>query len=144
MEVKFYMTKSSNNTINKELENETVYDIKFKDRVDITRPIIKLQVESFGDLNYCYIPDFNRYYFIDDVIIERTGIYVISLSVDVLESFKNDIMNCWGYINQQEKVNPYYDSGYRSETKKEIDIFESDVIIEMDSNLMVTVIGGVF
>ena len=144
MEVKFYKTKSSNNTIGKYLENETVFDIYFKDRVDIQQPIVKLQVDDFIDYNYCYIPKFDRYYFIEDITIERTGIYTLRMRVDVLESFQNDIMNCKAFVTQKEKVNPYYDSGYKSELRKEIDVFESDVELELEDNMIVTTVGGVF
>ena len=36
---------------------------------------------------------FNCYYFITDITVIRTGLFAISLMVDVLESFKSDIKN---------------------------------------------------
>lgn len=49
-----------------------------------------------GDLrgyNYCYIPLFERYYFITDIVIKTGNTQEVSLSVDVLQSFKGDADN---------------------------------------------------
>ena len=40
------------------------------------------------EFNYAYIPQFNRYYFVSSVSTAATGLYVVSLVVDVLMSFK--------------------------------------------------------
>ena len=47
--------------------------------------------------NYAYIPDFDRYYFIDNVSWSR-GIWTISMHVDVLGSFRGDILNSRQYV----------------------------------------------
>ena len=47
--------------------------------------------------NYAYIPDFQRYYFIDDISWSQ-GIWTLTMHADVLASFKNDIMNSRQYV----------------------------------------------
>lgn len=42
--------------------------------------------------NYAYIPDFQRYYFIDDISLNTGGNCVISLSVDVLYTYSAQIL----------------------------------------------------
>ena len=42
--------------------------------------------------NYCYIPEFNRYYYITNVSIYRNILRVLSLKVDVLYSFKTSVL----------------------------------------------------
>lgn len=54
--------------------------------------------------NYVFIPEFSRYYFVDDIISLGNNFWSISLSVDVLMSFKKYIynLNCWVDRNEYE------------------------------------------
>lgn len=64
--------------------------------------------------NYMYISDFDRFYFIDDIISYRTGLWIIKASVDVLMSFKNDIIQSEVIIDKAENEmdsNLYLDDG---------------------------------
>lgn len=145
MLMKMYDTKSSNNVINKVLENEHEFDIKFKDKTDIVNPVVILSSKTLILSNYAYIPDFNRYYFVDKIELFPNSIYHITLRCDVLESFKDEILASSGFINQQTKnVNKYYNSNYQSEVRKEVDLYKSDVSIDTNikSTILVT-IGGV-
>lgn len=145
MLMKMYDTKSSNNVINKVLENEHEFDIKFKDKTDIVNPVVILSSKTLILSNYAYIPDFNRYYFVDKIELFPNSIYHITLRCDVLESFKDEILASSGFINQQTKnVNKYYNSNYQSEVRKEVDLYKSDVTIPTDvkTTILVT-IGGV-
>ena len=145
MLMKMYDTKSSNNTINKVLENEHEFDIKFKDKTDIVNPVVILHSSTLILSNYAYIPDFHRYYFVDKIELFPNSVYNITLRCDVLESFKDDILASSGFINQQsQNVNKYYNSNYQSEVRKEVDLYKSNVTIPVDvkSTILVT-IGGV-
>jgi len=145
MLMKMYDTKSSNNVINKVLENEHEFDIKFKDKTDIVNPVVILHSSTLILSNYTYIPDFHRYYFVDKIELFPNSVYNITLRCDVLESFKDDILASSGFINQQsQNVNKYYNSNYQSEVRKEVDLYKSNVTIPIDvkSTILVT-IGGV-
>lgn len=48
--------------------------------------------ESYIGANYAYIPEFQRYYFIDDISLNTGGNCVISLSVDVLYTYSAQIL----------------------------------------------------
>lgn len=145
MLMKMYDTKSSNNVINKVLENEQSFDIKFKDKTDIVNPVVILHSPTLILSNYAFIPDFNRYYFVDKIELFPNSVYHITLRCDVLESFKDEILASSGFINQQsQNVNRYYNSNYQSEVRKEVDLYKSDVTI--DTNIKTTIlvtIGGV-
>ena len=65
-------------------------------------PVIKIEHDSPIDFDYVYIAAFNRYYFVEDITILRTGIMEIKLSVDVLESFKSGILGNTAIIDKQE------------------------------------------
>lgn len=53
-------------------------------------------------INYCYIPAWNRYYFIEDITCENTYIYSITLKCDVLMTFRNDINDIYGVVDRAE------------------------------------------
>lgn len=52
--------------------------------------------------NYVYIPEFNRYYFIDDIEVINNRLWRIYCSVDALMSFKDEILELNCLINRQE------------------------------------------
>lgn len=63
---------------------------------DIMNPSIELKASPLA-FNYAYIPSWGRYYFIDDIQIV-SGAYIVSLSVDVLGSYKTQIGAHTAYI----------------------------------------------
>ena len=64
----------------------------------IQDPIIDIKTNaSLSEFNYAYIPDFKRYYFVDDVSW-NLGIWSLSLRVDVLGSFRTDIRRSRQYV----------------------------------------------
>ena len=144
MIMKMYNTSDSNNTINKTLANETEFNIKLKGNTSITQPVVVLHSNNIILFNYAYIPEFNRYYFVDKIELFPNGIYNISLKVDVLESFKNDIKNSSGLISKQTNINNYYNDSYESEIKKEVDLYRSNITFDLNKKEKILVtIGGV-
>ena len=110
MEIWFYTTKSENNRLEKTLENELTIEGHFTGEVDIMQPTLAVQNPAIASSNYCYIPNLNRYYFIDKVEITRTQIFTVYLSLDVLMSYKDAIKDLTVIVSNA-KGNPYY-SGY--------------------------------
>lgn len=137
-----YNTSSANNTINKVLTDATEYEIEIKRPDNINHIAILLHSDDFIDFNYAYIDRFKRYYFIEKIEIRQNKMYELYLRCDVLETFKDEILQCEGYIFQQENINPYYDSGYKSEERKEIDVYKSDVSLTGETSTILVTIGG--
>jgi hypothetical protein len=59
----------------------------------IINPVIKIKNDSFDFkyINYVFIPDFGRYYFIDNYSIVDGFYLILNLSVDALNSFWNEL-----------------------------------------------------
>lgn len=93
MQITLYVNASEKNKINKSLTAVSTLMGSVKDNTSITHPKILIEYDNPVSFNYCYIDAFNRYYFVDDVIIVRNNLLQISLSVDVLESFKTAILS---------------------------------------------------
>ncbi len=109
MQIEFYNTNSEVNRIGKTLTNKTVLTGNFKGEVDLRNPVMTVTTNLLN-FNYCYIPDLNRYYFIDKIEITRSNLYTIMLHIDVLETYKNAIKKL-NVIVSQSSNNPYY-NGY--------------------------------
>lgn len=93
MNLTLYVNNSEKNKIGKNITNDFNLSGTLRDATNIINPVILIELNEIGNYNYCYIPDFNRYYFITDITVIRTGLFAISLMVDVLESFQTSIKN---------------------------------------------------
>lgn len=68
---------------------------------------INIEYNSVPDFNYVYIHEFDRYYYIINIYSIRNNLWELSLSVDVLMTYKNGILNSKGFIERSESlVNP--------------------------------------
>lgn len=145
MNALLYYNKSSDNTINKELEYIKTYDIKLHKDFNYVTGSITINSNDLINGNYIYLPDLKRYYFIDSKVIVSAKAYILNLSVDVLESFKNEILNSNCLIKKCDDYNKYYDDGsYKNEVRKEVTTYKSDVKIDYDNPATILVtLGGV-
>lgn len=79
-------------------------DCEFNDSCSFSNPVINVGVTAFPPVerefykyNYCYIPTFSRYYFIDEWIW-NAGMWSCKCHVDVLASFRDPILNGNFYV----------------------------------------------
>lgn len=93
MNLILYNNKSSKNKIGKILTNP--YNLTGTLRAETSTTSLQILIESvnLNPYNYMYISEFNRYYFITDIISVRTGLWLVNASIDVLESFKSEILS---------------------------------------------------
>ena len=112
MKVIFYYNQSDSRVINKNLiTGEDLYGVPRED-ISVMRPIIRFESDSVVRYNYAYIPELQRYYSVVDRTIYRDGVWDISFEVDVLMSFRGDIMNLNVIVDKQtipENGNEYID-----------------------------------
>ena len=113
MEIKFYKNKSEKNKIGKDLHNELSLNGNLREESSIINPTILVEHSNLTVYNYAYIPEFKRYYFISEMTSVRNGLWRVSLSVDVLESYKTDILNLSCIVDKQQNqsYNNYIDDG---------------------------------
>lgn len=74
------------------------FSVTLKEGCDLSNPVLSI-AESFATLSgYNYATFLGRYYWVQDIRVERTGYCVISLKVDVLATYKTDIGNADLYV----------------------------------------------
>lgn len=145
MEIILYSTTDGENIINKDLDEKYRFNIKMKKDIDLITPTIILNDKgtmNFNSCNYCYIEEFNRYYFIRTVENLANRIWALVMECDVLESFKNDILNSDAEINRRIKEGDYFSTNMKVETIREIDVYKSDVTLVNEKNIILSTIGG--
>lgn len=98
MIVTLYSSNEEVKSFPKSLSNGVDLAGNLRDECDIINPVISIVGMKPNDtFNYCYIPEFSRYYFITDKKVITTSVVEISLHEDVLQTWSQ-------YILQQEGV----------------------------------------
>lgn len=95
MVVKFYNTSSDPRIINKYLTNEHILqNVEITDVTSVDAPTLKLDLTTEKlNRNYCYIPSFDRYYYLGDAQVINGNHLEIDCKCDVLMSFKSAILS---------------------------------------------------
>ena len=83
-----------------------VLNIELKDGCSIVNPILLVNTHTtqleqdtnaIFTYNYCYIPEFSRYYYIDDWTY-NPGLWIANTHVDCLSSWRKDILDSYLFI----------------------------------------------
>lgn len=129
MDIYMYKNSAEKIVLNKDnyLSSEIHLSGYLRDECDIINPVIEISKAAYSKIwygaetvdvqstgqdvmsenpyaipehNYIYIPKFKRYYFVDNITSVRKGLWRISMSVDVLMSFRDKINNLTGIVKR--------------------------------------------
>lgn len=145
MEMRLYKTMDNDNVINKELDLLYTFNINLKNTTDIITPIILVNDKkemNIKQCNYCYLEHFNRYYFIRTIENMNNNVWRLYLECDVLESFKDDILNSRAEYKRKVKQGDYLQFNNINDVRKDIDIYESNVSLNGEKSIIFSSIGG--
>lgn len=86
MDIDLYTTDSAKNVLNKKLTKVKTIDGTI---LEYDQNVNNLHISLYTSdiFNYVYIPDFKRYYFVNDVSISENGIKIYDLACDLLMTF---------------------------------------------------------
>ena len=144
MEIKLYTTEDADNVINKTLALVSTVQIQLRDTHNITAPVVLLGEIAGVDLktvNYAYMDEFKRFYFVRSINVGPNNIYALALECDVIETYKEDILNSSAQINRGVKKGDYGDIGTSIEVRREVDIFKSDKGFVGKNSIILSTIG---
>lgn len=127
-DIKFQRTSSMNNKVGKSIDDVVTFSGTLKNETSVLDPVILVELpepedpedpdtgeiteRQFFQCNYAYIQRFARHYFITDMRSIRNNIVEVSMHVDVLETYKDDIKDLNAIIRRQENIwNLYLDDG---------------------------------
>ena len=79
-----------------------------REESNIVNPSILVEMASApADVNYLYVADFGRYYFVNDITSVRNGLWRFDCTSDPLMSFKTQIRGCTGIVRRAESHTAY-------------------------------------
>ena len=103
--VQLYRNTAEKNRVDKTsyLTTQGTYKGSLRSSCNVLNPEIVIQSNSLPSSNYMFIKEFgNRWYFIEGWRIVATGLYELTASVDVLMTYKEQILNLEAVIERQE------------------------------------------
>lgn len=139
--IDLYINKSTSNTANKNISlvAEKVNCV-YTDSIDVLNPTVRLKYfNGIDKVNYCYLADTNRYYYVNT--IKNAGEIELSLSVDVLMSHLEEIKQITGTIDRNENESNGYlvDDRYQSYAYRQITCKSYPTGLTHDSLILMTV-----
>lgn len=152
MTITLYKNFSDKRNLNKNLTEVKTVSATAKGDINIISPTLIIQYFS-TDFNYCYISEFNRFYYVNSLTLLTGQRLQINLSVDVLMSYKEEIKNLTVNVLRYENIEPTFltDSRiplYSDTVQKVIEFPENIFNLENPSvnskNFLLTVAGGDF
>lgn len=111
-----YRCNSAVNVVDKDLNQEFEVTGVLRDGSSVIDPVILIEANSPGfhanDVNYLYIQEFRRYYYITNIVSSNYTLWEIHGHVDVLMSYKEQIRAQTAIVARQEaQYNLYLDDG---------------------------------
>lgn len=144
MEIDLYRVEEAENVISKKLINPTTQPLRLKRDVNILNPVITLREKDgfiFDGFNYCYIAELGRYYFINNVDRIHARIVSLSLEIDVLETYKDEILNADARFNRGIKQGDYYNGTIESTVNADVKLYDSGVAFVDAETLIISTMG---
>lgn len=105
MIVKLYtnFNKRANSTLQPDFSLGLEENVALKDGTSVEAPVLILQTGNFQNFTYCYIPTFDRCYYVDDIVSVSSYVWEIHLRLDVLATHRTKIGNYSGYCLRSSK-----------------------------------------
>ena len=103
-----YRNSSDERYVDKLLELRGEIQVEYKEDTSFTNPTFIITGNyALKDINYVYIPDMSRYYYVKDIRYSKQRIY-LDCHTDVIMSFKQRLRDCKAIIKRnQYKFNLY-------------------------------------
>lgn len=110
MHITFYTTDSEPEKVDKTLGTPLALTGSLRNESNVINPRILVEADAatLADKNYAYIPDFDRYYFISEVVSVRNHVCMVIMRVDVLMSFKTQIRANYAFLEKQKNTGSRY------------------------------------
>ena len=93
MNITLYQSTAEKNRLNKAdyLTVQATYSGTLREDCSVITPSVEVQSIGLPQGNYAYILEFNRYYFIREIVATNNGLWRLSLEVDVLYTYNAQI-----------------------------------------------------
>lgn len=139
MKLQLFQNKSSENTINKDLTLIATKNINLKQSTNLYQTFLVFKNDNTTDYSKVnYAKMLSKYYFVSHETLQNNSLIRLHLKEDVLETYKDDILNSSADIIEKSTPN----NVRNIKTSKEVETFKlkSTVVLpKTQSVIMVTV-----
>lgn len=97
-----YNNASPVNAMDKSLTQITSLTGNLREESNVINPTILFQASSISNINYAYIPELSRYYFVQEIESVRTNLWRVHLHVDVLYTYRSQIRQNHALVYRQQ------------------------------------------
>ena len=108
MEIKLYKTSSPRKKLVKDLTDGITLVGTLRAQSSVMAPTFTVQDTAVVGYNYCYIPDFGRWYYINGIDALRSNLYELSLGIDVLMTYAKAIRSNAAIVDKVENYGAAY------------------------------------
>lgn len=108
MEIKLYKTSSPRKKLVKDLTDGITLTGTLRGQSSVMSPSLQIQDIAIIGYNYCYIPDFGRYYYINGINALRANLFELSLGIDVLMTYAEAIRNNAAIVDKVQNFGAAY------------------------------------
>lgn len=108
MEIKLYKTSSPRKKLVKELTDGITLVGTLRAQSSVMAPTFTVQDTAVIGYNYCYIPDFGRYYYINGINALRANLFELSLGIDVLMTYAEAIRKNYAIVDKVQSFGAAY------------------------------------
>lgn len=149
-DIKLYKNSAEPNKVDKTAELSTVGTISgvLRQECSLINPEIIIQYDKPPDFNYCYIANFGRYYYVENIVSMRQNLWRVRLRCDVLMTYKTQILNLTARIARQQYTYSYrqIDSEIPFTNDPEITVQDIPNSVNLGKphyeNILLTVVGN--
>ena len=141
MKLKLFLTSSPDNSLPKVFDSSSAeMDIYLKPGTDKNYMNIDLLDIDPEAWNYAQVGD--SFYFITDYEWVNARIVTLRLGIDLLQTYKDEILNLNTRIRRDMKVGDYGSATYEESGKVDVDEYESGVELIADNNFVLSILRG--
>lgn len=132
MDIALMFNKSDNRMVAKNLATYSLFNARAVGQLDVEHPQFEISediVDTYvATCNYCFIPDFGRYYYCKVVLLTGRKVRVDCFKCDVLQSFASQILSCKGIVARNENIQSSYlvDSDIKPSTQRKYTQYNFD------------------
>ena len=119
-------------------------------KIDLLGPVLKVAYDgALLEANYCYVPAFHRFYYIDNISGEAGEILYLACRVDVLKSYQDEILNLMVEVGRSSATQCKFLNDGQMPIKTDLQVqnyeFSTTPFQTVDvvsGNYLLTVLGG--
>ena len=146
MEIKLYKTSSPRKKLVKELSDGITLTGTIRGQSSVMSPSLQIQDIAVIGYNYCYIPDFGRYYYINGINALRANLFELSLGIDVLMTYAEAIRNNAAIVDKVQNFGAAYnyinDGSFVNSNRMKQDIVNFPHGFNADGEYILITAGG--